>query len=171
MDSVRKTRSMTLRLPLGRAHASVAGCDVGAGLRSGPLWAAGRDGTVPARPAWQGRRLVLNYNHKHAARTKRCREEELLKAEGAIRSGNILRSRCLRIANNRAVLDLERFAADEILDGIQGVWTSLQNADQVRSLYGALSQIERGFRVLKHELAARSASHWTARRARAHVAI
>ncbi len=121
----------------------------------------------------QERRLVMVYNPKHAARTKHGREDQLRSAEQSIRSGNVLRSRYVSVANKRAELNRERIAADEKLDGLHGVWTSLRDVDaaQVRSRYAELHTIENGFRVLKHDLGTRPVFHWTERRVRAHVAI
>ncbi len=121
----------------------------------------------------QGRRLVMMYYPKNAARTRHGREDQLRSAEQGICSGNVLRSSYVRFANKRAELNWERIAADEKLDGFHGVWTNLRdvNAAQVRSRYADLHKIENGFRVLKHDLGTRLVFHWTERRVRVHVAI
>ncbi len=90
-----------------------------------------------------------------------------------ISSGYVVRNRYVSVANKRDELNRERIAADEQLDGLHGVWTSLRDLDaaQVRSRYADLHTIKNGFRVLKHYLGTRPVFHWTERRVRAHVAI
>ncbi len=109
----------------------------------------------------------------HTERTRHGREDELRKAEQAMASGHVVRNRFVRVADKRAVLDHMRIAADARLDGLHGVWTSLRDleAGAVRQRYAELSRIEHGFRVIKHDLAARPVFHLPERRVRAHVAI
>ena len=58
-------------------------------------------------------------------------------------------------------------------DGLHGVITNVRDlsAAEIFARYRGLWQVERGFRVNKHDLKVRPIHHWTPRRIRAHLAI
>ncbi|MDE2645494.1 MAG: IS1634 family transposase [Bacteroidota bacterium] len=123
-----------------------------------------------------GRRLILRYCPKKAARDVHKRELAVEKVKtrlaqgvkGTGRSG-----RFLKVDPEGVRLDEAAIARDENYDGLHGIWTSLKDLtpEQVYHHYGELWRIEEGFRVLKHTMAVRPVFHWVERRVRAHIAI
>ena len=123
-----------------------------------------------------GRRLVLRYCPKRAAKDAHERERAVEKAKKRLASGvkgTDRSSRFLKVRRDAIELNQEAIDKDRRLEGLHGVWTSLTETSgpDVYAQYGALWQIEEGFRVLKHTMAIRPVFHWTERRVRAHIAI
>ena len=123
-----------------------------------------------------GRRLVLRYCPKKAAKDAHDREDAVEKAKKRLASGIKGRGkggRFLKVQKGTVSLNQEAIRRDRRYDGLHGIWTSLEAAtpQQVYGHYGELWQIEEGFRVLKSALAIRPVFHWTERRVKAHIAI
>ena len=140
------------------------------------------DGVRIREVGHRGRRIVVGHSPKRAAKDARDRDRALGK----------LRSRLARSANPKALLgsrglhrflrvegeaelvvDEARVAEQARWDGLHGVMTNLHDmpAGDVLGHYAALWQVERTFRVTKHDLKVRPIFHWTERRIRAHLAI
>ncbi|MDE0004812.1 MAG: IS1634 family transposase [Rhodospirillaceae bacterium] len=130
----------------------------------------------------KGRRIVVGHSPKRAAKDARDRERALGKLRSRLaRSANpkgLLGSRgyhrFLRVEGEaELVVDEARVAEQARWDGLHGVMTNLTDmpARDVLGHYAALWQVERTFRVTKHDLKVRPIFHWTERRIRAHLAI
>ena len=123
-----------------------------------------------------GRRLILRYCPKKAARDAHKREDAIEKVKKRLAAGVKGKGkggRFLKVEQDAVSLDEEAIAKDRKFDGLHGVWTSLQSLtpQEIYAHYGELWRIEEGFRVLKHTMAVRPVFHWVERRVRAHVAI
>ncbi len=123
-----------------------------------------------------GRRLILRYCPKKAARDVHSREKAIEKVKNRLKQGvkGTGRSgRFLKVKQDGVSLDQAAIVRDEKFDGLHGVWTSLEDLtpEQVYQHYGELWRIEEGFRVMKHTMAIRPIFHWVERRVRAHIAI
>ncbi|MXW15576.1 MAG: IS1634 family transposase [Rhodothermaceae bacterium] len=123
-----------------------------------------------------GRRLILRYCPKKAARDVHKRDQAVEKVKKRLAQGvkGVGRSgRFLKVDPQGVRLDEAAIARDQNYDGLHGVWTSLTDLspEQVYHHYGELWRIEEGFRVMKHTMAVRPMFHWVERRVRAHVAI
>ena len=122
------------------------------------------------------RRLILRYCARRAAKDAHERDQAVAQAKRRLASdvkGSGRRGRYLKVSRNAVTLNQTAIDRDAQLEGLHGVWTSLEDASmaEVYTRYGALWQIEEGFRVLKHTMAVRPVFHWTEPRVRAHIAI
>ena len=129
----------------------------------------------------RGRRVVVAYSPKRAAKDKKDRQKAIkrlldkLNRNGKPKSllprgvGRFLRMR----GEGRWEIDPDRIAAAARWDGLRGVVTNARgmSAAELWQRYHGLWQVERGFRVTKHDLKVRPIHHWTPRRVRAHLAI
>lgn len=123
-----------------------------------------------------GRRLILRYCPKKAARDVHKREQAVEKVKTRLTQsvkGMGRTGRFLKVDPKGVKLDEAAIARDQTYDGLHGVWTSLKDAlpEQVYHHYGELWRIEEGFRVMKHTMAIRPMFHWVEPRVRAHIAI
>ena len=139
-------------------------------------WHKTPDGRKVTEVSIGGRRLVLRYCPKRAAKEAQEREKAVKKAKQRLAAGvkgSSRSSRYLRVDRNAVQLKEAAIEKDRQLEGLHGVWTSLKETSckEVYAQYGGLWQIEEGFRVLKHTMAVRPVFHWTERRVRAHIAI
>ena len=127
-------------------------------------------------------RLVVDFSSKRARKDSSERQRRVDK----------LRLKCARQKNPRdhmsnrgyakylrvegaakVVLDEDKIREDARWDGLHGVCTSLRDmkAEDVLTAYRGLWQVEKAFRVTKHDLRVRPVFHWTPQRIRAHIAI
>ncbi len=123
-----------------------------------------------------GRRLILRYCPKKAARDVHKREQAVEKVKKRLMQsvkGSGRTGRFLKVNPEGVSLDEAAVARDETYDGLHGVWTSLKtlSPERVYHYYGELWRMEEGFRVMKHTMAIRPMFHWVERRVRAHIAI
>ena len=123
-----------------------------------------------------GRRLVLRYCPKKAAKDAHERDDAIEKAKKRLAQGIKGRGkggRFLKVQKGAVSLNKEAIRKDRRFDGLHGIWTSLEAASpqEVYGHYGELWRIEEGFRVLKSALAIRPVFHWSERRVKAHIAI
>lgn len=123
-----------------------------------------------------GRRLILRYCPKKAARDVHSRNKAVEKVKKRLKQavkGTGKSGRFLKVKQDGVSLDQDAIARDRKYDGLHGVWTSLAELPpgQVYQHYGELWRIEEGFRVMKHTMAVRPIFHWVERRVRAHIAI
>ena len=123
-----------------------------------------------------GRRLILRYCPKKAARDVHLRDKAVEKVKKRLKQavkGTGKSGRFLKVKQDGVSLDKAAIARDQKYDGLHGVWTSLDDlpSEQVYQHYGELWRVEEGFRVMKHTMAVRPVFHWVERRVRAHIAI
>ena len=123
-----------------------------------------------------GRRLILRYCPRKAARDVHKREQVVEKVQMRLTQtmkGLDRSDRFLEVDPEGVRLDEAAIAKDEKYDGLHGGWTSLEklSPEQVYHHYGELWRIEESFRVMKHGMAVRPVFNRVERRMRAHIAI
>ena len=139
-----------------------------------PTWTVLATGRKVTEHTLGGRRLILRYCPKKAARDVHSREQAVEKVTNRLKQtvkGPGKSGRFLKVQQDGVSVDKAAIARDEQYDGLHGVWTSLQELtpEQVYQHYGELWRIEP--RVMKHTMAVRPVFHWVERRVRAHIAI
>jgi transposase len=129
-----------------------------------------------------GRRLIVTYSRKRAAKDRQDREKAVQKLRAKLAKSenptslisNYGYKRFLRIeGDSKVVLEDKKLAAAARWDGLHGVMTSAAElpASQAIEQYRKLWQIEDCFRVAKHDLRIRPIFHWTPARVRAHLLV
>ncbi len=123
-----------------------------------------------------GRRLILRFCPKKAARDQHLREKAIEKVKHRLKQGVKgpgRTGRFLSVKQDGVRLDHAAIEKDKKFDGLHGVWTSLEKLppEKIYQHYGELWRIEEGFRVMKHTMAVRPVFHWVEHRVRAHLAI
>ena len=139
-------------------------------------WNEAPSGRKVADLSLGGRRLILRYCPKKAARDTHKREHALEKGKKRLAAGIKGKGkggRFLKVDQDAVSLDEEAMANDRKFDALHGVWTRLPSLppQEIYAHYGELWRMEEGFRVLKHTMAVRPVFHGAERRVRAHVAI
>jgi hypothetical protein len=136
----------------------------------------------PAGPNSDRRDKVIYYQYRHdrARRTLRGIDEQVKKAEKAI-AGQvpIKRNRFIALADGSHTVNRELEAKARTLAGIKGYITNLAacpdgtpvTAEFVISAYHRLLEIEKSFRMSKHDLQARPIYHRTRDSIEAHLTI
>lgn len=129
-----------------------------------------------------GRRLIVTFSQKRAAKDRQDREKAVQKLRAKIAKSetpaflisNYGYKRFLRIeGDSKVVLEEKKLAEAARWDGLHGVITSAMElpASQAIEQYRKLWQIEDCFRVAKHDLRIRPIFHWTPARVRAHLLV
>lgn len=108
--------------------------------------------------------LVCDYSQKRANKDKSDRKKQLLKAQKQINDPArfLKRSRFIKeTTSSTYVLNSELIQKDELLDGIKGYYTNLENLDShlIVSRYHDLWKIEKAFKIAKSDLLARPIFH------------
>ena len=130
----------------------------------------------PAGPRDQRRDQVIFYQYKadRARRTLRGIDEQLAKAERAV-AGKVpvKRNRFIRLVGADKSVNRDLEAKARALAGWKGYITNLPNpsAQFVIGAYHRLFQIEKSFRMSKHNLAARPIYHHKRASIQAHLTI
>jgi DDE family transposase len=136
----------------------------------------------PAGPAGDRRDQVIYYQYRHdrARRTLRGIDEQVAKAEKAV-AGQvpIKRNRFIQLSGDTHTVNRELEAKARALAGIKGYITNLAacpdgtpvTAGFVISAYHRLFEIEKSFRMSKHDLQARPIYHRTRDSIEAHLSV
>ena len=144
-------------------------------------------------PSWvgeyehEGRRLVIGYSSKRAAKDKSDRDRLLLRVRKKLKDGKVKVSdlvkntgtkKYLKFCNKNkemAILDEDKIKRAERWDGIYGIISSHDkqemSCDKIFDRYRGLWQIEDAFRVNKHDLKMRPIFHWSPKRIKSHILI
>jgi hypothetical protein len=137
-------------------------------------WPAGPNG---------GRRdqaIYYQYRHDRARRTLRGIDEQVAKAENAIAGkAPIKRNRFIALDGTAHTVNRELEAKARALAGIKGYITNLQacpdgtpiTADSVITAYHRLFEVEKSFRMSKHDLQARPIYHHQRDSIEAHLSV
>jgi hypothetical protein len=136
----------------------------------------------PAGPAGDRRDQVIYYQYRHdrARRTLRGIDEQVAKAENAIAGrAPIRRNRFIQLSGDSHTVNRELEAKARSLAGLKGYVTNLQacpdgtpiTADFVIAAYHRLFEIEKSFRMSKHDLQARPIYHRTRDSIEAHLSV
>jgi len=120
--------------------------------------------------------LVCDYSQKRADKDKSDRKKQLLKAQNQINNPARFLKRSKFIKETTAstyVLNMELIQKDELLDGIKGYYTNLENMDNqlIVDRYHDLWKIEKAFRIAKSDLLARPIFHRKRDSIEAHILI
>ena len=143
---------------------------------------------------YQGKKLLISYSKKRAAKDKFEREKAIAKLKKRLESSKSVKS---QLSNNgyKKYLQLEdatstknnktkscdlsislnedKIKEDEAWDGLKGIITNnttLSNEELIYQ-YTNLWQVEESFRITKHDLKIRPIYHWKPSRVKAHLAI
>lgn len=129
----------------------------------------------------KGRRIVVSYSPKRAAKDAADRRRAVRRLLGQLSAGGPPKSLVARGAarfvrmkgKGRWEIDPDRIAEAARWDGLHGVATNVRGMPvaELLSRYRGLWQVEQSFRITKHDLKVRPIYHWTPRRIRAHLAI
>jgi hypothetical protein len=130
----------------------------------------------PAGPADKRRDQIIYYQYRHnrARRTLRGIDEQVAKAEKAVAGKTpVKRNRFITITGGTKKVNRSLEAKARALAGIKGYVTNLENvkAEFVIGAYHRLFQIEKSFRMSKHDLQARPIYHHTRESIEAHLTI
>ena len=132
-----------------------------------------------AKPA--GKRLVINYSAKRAAKDAYNRKRGLKRLEKRVKSGRLTKSSINNRGYNKYLklegevtieIDYEKFEQDQQWDGLKGYITNTKLSDkEVTENYQNLWHIERAFRMSKTDLRIRPIYHQLKDRIEAHICI
>lgn len=128
-----------------------------------------------------GRRLIISYSSKRAAKDEHNRKRGLQRLEKRIKSGKLTKSninnrgynKYLRLKGDVQIeIDYEKFKKDEAWDGLKGYITnSPMNDKLIIENYNNLWHIERAFRMSKTDLRIRPIYHRLRHRIEAHICV
>jgi len=129
----------------------------------------------------RGRRLLVAYSPRRARKDAADRQRAVRKLLKQLNRSGQPKSLVPRGAarfvrmrgKGRWEIDPDRIAEAARWDGLHGVATNVRGmpVEEILERYRGLWQVERSFRITKHDLKVRPIYHWTPRRIRAHLAI
>ena len=129
----------------------------------------------------KGRRLIVSYSTKRAAKDRKMRErliERLMKKakNGKVKTGELIGNngskKYVKVRGEELDVDMGKVEEESKWDGLHGVITdSDEGASKILSRYRQLWIIEAMFRINKHDLKMRPIYHWSEERVRAHILI
>ena len=129
----------------------------------------------------RGRRIVVSYSPKRAAKDARDRRRAVRRLLKQLNRSGQPKSLVPRGAarfvrmrgKGRWEIDPDKIADAARWDGLHGVATNVRgmSAAELFGRYRGLWQVEQSFRITKHDLKVRPVHHWTPGRIRAHLAI
>lgn len=120
--------------------------------------------------------LICDYSIKRASKDKSDRNKQIRKAQFQINNPKtiIKRSRFIK-ETTKSIYELnnELIQKDELLDGLKGYYTNLNNVNDnlIVSRYKDLWHVEKAFRIAKSDLKARPIFHYKKEKIEAHVLI
>ena len=126
-------------------------------------------------------RLIVSYSDDRAKKDRYNREKGLRKLEKQVKTGHLTKANINNRGYNKFLklqgeikieIDHKKIKLDSRWDGLKGYITNANlNKDQIIENYGHLWQIEKAFRVAKHDLRIRPIFHRLQRRIEAHICI
>jgi transposase len=128
-----------------------------------------------------GTRLIVSYTKARAINDYNNRQRGLEKLEKKIKSGKLTKqhinnkgyNKYLKIEGKACIsIDKEKYNDDKKWDGLKGYRTNTSlSKEEVIEQYHQLWQIEKAFRISKHDLQIRPVYHQLKRRIEAHICI
>lgn len=128
-----------------------------------------------------GTKLIVSYTKARAVNDYNNRQRGLEKLEKKIKSGKLTKqhinskgyNKYLKIEGNASIsIDKEKYKSDQQWDGLKGYRTNTSlSKEEVIEQYHQLWQIEKAFRISKHDLQIRPIYHQLKRRIEAHICI
>jgi transposase len=129
----------------------------------------------------KGRRLIIQYSDKRAAKDRYNRQRGLKRLEKRAVSGRLTKAdinnrgynKYLKIEGDVTIsIDMEKFEKDSCWDGLKGYLTNTKLDNQaIFDNYKELWQIEKAFRMSKTDLRIRPIYHHKRHRIEAHICI
>jgi len=141
---------------------------------------------------YQGKKLLVSYSSKRAAKDRYEREKGIQKLRDKLIKNKSVKThlsnqgykKYLQLqestneekkssCNISITLNEEKIKEDAIWDGLKGIVTNngdLTNEELIHQ-YSNLWQVEESFRITKHDLKIRPIYHWKPQRVKAHLAI
>lgn len=129
----------------------------------------------------KGRRLIIQYSDKRAAKDRYNRQRGLKRLEKRAVSGRLTKAdinnrgynKYLKIEGDVTIsIDMEKFEKDSCWDGLKGYLTNTKLDNQaIFDNYKELWQIEKAFRMSKTDLRIRPVYHHKRHRIEAHICI
>lgn len=128
--------------------------------------------------ALNGRRLIIDYSPGRAKLDIKNRERTLAKLKQKLALGRtvIRKSKYLAVSGKAAAMGIDqiRVDADRQFDGLKGYWTNRENPAAEKAVirqYHQLWQVEKAFRMSKHDLRERPVFHRRPERIKAHLIL
>ena len=128
-----------------------------------------------------GSKLIVSYKKARAINDYKNRQLGLEKLEKKVESGRLTKqhinnkgyNKYLKIEGEASIsIDKEKFEEDKKWDGLKGYRTNTSlSKEEVIEQYHQLWQIEKAFRISKHDLQIRPIYHQLKRRIEAHICI
>lgn len=129
-----------------------------------------------------GSRLIISYKKARAATDLQNRKRGLEKLEKRVKAGKLTKEHLnqkgynkylsLKTGSAEISIDYSKFKADAKWDGLKGYRTNTQlSSKEVIERYHQLWEVERTFRISKHDLQIRPVFHQLRRRIEAHICI
>lgn len=129
-----------------------------------------------------GKRLIVNYSAKRAAKDAHDREASIAAISKRLAKSKNPKEYLSSYGYKKYVklsaaaklsLDEEKIAADSLYDGLKAIITNDKDLSpaQLLSHYHNLYVVEDAFKITKHDLAVRPVFHWKPSRISAHIAI
>jgi transposase len=131
---------------------------------------------------YNGKRLIVSYSAKRAAKDSHDRETAIASIQKRLSKTKNPKDYLSAYGYKKYIklntaaslaLDEDKIKADSAWDGLLGVITNDKDLStaEILSHYHNLYQVEDAFRVTKHDLAVRPVFHWKPERIKAHIAI
>ncbi len=140
-----------------------------------------QDGQSASINREDGTKLVVSYTKARAINDYNNRQRGLEKLEKKIKSGRLTKqhinnkgyNKYLKIEGQASIsIDKEKYSDDKKWDGLKGYRTNTHlSKEEVMVQYHQLWQIEKAFRISKHDLQIRPVYHQLKRRIEAHICI
>lgn len=125
--------------------------------------------------------LVINYSKARARKDQHNRERALKKLEKQLASGKLSKASINNRGYNKYLklegevkieIDREKYKQDAAWDGLKGYQTNTKlTSEEIMANYSQLWQIEKAFRISKHDLRIRPIYHRVPRRIEAHICL
>ena len=139
------------------------------------------DGTTISIKKEEGKRLIVNYSDKRAAKDAYNRQRGLNRLEKRVKSGKLTKSNINNRGYNKYLkldgeitieVDYDKFDRDKQWDGLKGYISNTKLSDKkVIENYQNLWHIEKAFRMSKTDLRIRPIYHHLKSRIEAHICI
>lgn len=142
---------------------------------------------------YQGKKLLVSYSSKRAAKDKYEREKGIQKLRDKLEKNKSVKTHLSNQGYKKYLqleettqqsqkksscdisiaLNEEKIKEDAIWDGLKGIITNNTNLtnEELIHQYSNLWQVEESFRITKHDLKIRPIYHWKPSRVKAHLAI
>lgn len=140
-----------------------------------------QDGQSVSMNREDGSKLIVSYKKARAVNDFKNRQRGLEKLEKKIKSGNLTKqhinnkgyNKYLKITGEAKIsIDKQKYNDDKQWDGLKGYRTNTNlTKEEVIEQYHQLWQIEKAFRISKHDLQIRPVYHQLKRRIEAHICI